>query len=110
MIQINSQKEVDDQLSKHPKTLAVFYASWCPFCRNFLATVDKTLGNYGFEYIIHINLDDYDNPMWDKYSVEAVPTLIYFENGKISKRLDARHGEGLTENRCKEWLEKIKKM
>jgi thioredoxin 1 len=110
MNQINSQKELTEQLSKHPKTLAVFFASWCPYCRNFLATVDKTLGNYGFEYILHVSLDDYDNPMWDTYNVDAVPTLIYFEKGTISKRLDARSGEGLSENRCREWLEKFKKM
>jgi thioredoxin 1 len=110
MIQIDSQKELTEQLNKHPKTLAVFFASWCPFCRNFLATVDKTLGNYGFEHIIHISLDDYDSPLWDEYSVEAVPTLVYFENGKIAKRLDAEAGEGLSEKRCMEWLEKFKKM
>ncbi|MCW4025189.1 MAG: thioredoxin family protein [Candidatus Bathyarchaeota archaeon] len=107
MIQIDSQKQLDEQLKENPKVLALFYASWCHYCRNFLATTDKTLNDYGFEHIIHVNIDDFDNPMWVTYNVEAVPTLIYFENGKISKRLDAESGTGLTEQRCRNWLQKI---
>jgi thiol-disulfide isomerase/thioredoxin len=108
LIQIDSQKQLDQQLQEHPKTLALFYSSWCPYCRSFLKTADKTIGNYGFEHIIQVNLDDYNNPMWVTYKVEAVPTLIYFEDGKISKRLDAESGTGLTEQRCKQWLEQLK--
>jgi thioredoxin 1 len=109
MIEITSKKDLSEQLNKNSKVLVLFYASWCPYCRNFLQTVDKSLASYGFEHIVHANLDDYDNPLWEDYSVEAVPTLVYFEGGKVSKRLDAESGAGLTEKRCREWLEKFKK-
>jgi hypothetical protein len=33
----------------------------------------------------------------DKYSVEIVPTVIYFENGRIKRRCDGEAGIGLSE-------------
>jgi hypothetical protein len=33
----------------------------------------------------------------NKYSVEVVPTVLLFKNGKVSKRLDGVLGKGLTE-------------
>ena len=47
----------------------------------------------GFENVIHVLLDDYDNPLWDDYDIPAVPTIIYFEDGKVCKRLDAQLGQ-----------------
>jgi hypothetical protein len=57
--------------------------------------------------VIHVLLDDYDNPLWDDYSIEAVPTVIYFENRKVNIRLDGRFGVGLNEKQLNIWLEKI---
>jgi hypothetical protein len=39
--------------------------------------------------------------------VEAVPTLILFENGKILSRLDANLGRGLNEKQLVDWLKKV---
>jgi hypothetical protein len=43
------------------------------------------------------NITDDENPMWEKYQVEAVPTLLVFKNGKEISRRDAILGVGLTE-------------
>ena len=57
--------------------------------------------------MIHVLLDDYDNPLWDDYEIDAVPTVIFFEKGKISKRLDGRLGVGLSERELENWLGKF---
>jgi thioredoxin-like negative regulator of GroEL len=49
--------------------------------------------------------DDDDNPLWEEYSIEAVPTVILFEEGKVCRRLDGIFGYGLSENQLEEWLE-----
>lgn len=57
--------------------------------------------------IVHVLLDDYDNPMWDFYDIEAVPTIIFFEKGKVSKRLDGQFGVGLNEKQVNVWLKEF---
>jgi hypothetical protein len=63
--------------------------------------------NLNLRSIIHVLLDDYDNPLWDEYSIEAVPTLIFFAKGKVSRRLDGKSGAGLNEKQLKVWLEEF---
>ena len=41
------------------------------------------------------NIDDDNNPLWERFSIEAVPTLIAFEKGEIVSRRDAKMGIGL---------------
>jgi thioredoxin 1 len=41
------------------------------------------------------NIDDDNNPLWERYSIDAVPTIIAFEKGKIISRRDAKMGVGL---------------
>jgi thioredoxin 1 len=109
MIELSNRQDIDKELQKHNKVLALFYATWCPFCVGFVSTFDKKAASIGFESIIHVLLDDYDNPLWDDFDVPAVPTIIYFEDGKVTKRLDAQLGRGLSESAFRKWIEEFKK-
>lgn len=40
-------------------------------------------------------IDEEENPLWDEYSIEIVPTVLFFENGKVVRRLDGKPGRGL---------------
>ena len=107
MIKVDSEQGLNEELKKNEKVLALFYASWCPYCRSFVPVFQKkTVGFNGGE-IIHVIVDDYDNELWDIYDVEAVPTAIFFEKGKVSKRLDGRFGVGLTEKQFENWLKTL---
>jgi thioredoxin 1 len=106
MIEVNNKHDLDSQIRKNQSVLALFYASWCPFCRSFLKIFDETVLTRDFPCILRVNVDDYDNPLWDDYSIEVVPTVILFEEGKVCRRLDGRFGEGLSEKQLKAWLEK----
>ena len=109
MDKIYTYQELEAKLKVNKKVLAIFYANWCPFCVGFVPNFDRTVSSMGFEKVIHVLLDDYDNEMWDIYDVPAVPTIIYFENGKVSKRLDAQLGRGLNEKAFKKWIEEFPK-
>jgi hypothetical protein len=54
-------------------------------------------------------LEDNDNQLWDEYDIGAVPTVIFFEDGKVTKRLDGRLGSGLKEERFLAWLDEFNK-
>jgi thioredoxin 1 len=107
LIKVDNKQDLDNELQSR-KVLAIFYSTWCPFCNRFLPVFNSQMGNKKFENIVHVILDDNDNPLWDKYNVSAVPTIIYFENGKICDRLDARRGVGLNESLLTKWLQDFK--
>lgn len=105
MIEVSSQNELASQLTANKTVIALFYASWCPFCRRFLSTFDKYAKHPNSTMFMRVNMDDYDNPLWEEYDLEAVPSVILFKNGTVSKRLDCRLGAGLDEKQFSEWLQ-----
>jgi thioredoxin 1 len=108
MIEVTNKPDLEEQLKKSKKVLALFYSSWCPFCRRFLPVFDKNCAKHGVNLALRVKVDDDDNPLWEEYSVEAVPTIILFEEGKVCKRLDGRFGYGLSEKQLEELLEEQK--
>jgi thioredoxin 1 len=107
LIKVDNKQDLDKQL-KGKKVLAIFYSTWCPFCSRFLPAFNKQMANAKFENIVHVIVDEDDNPLWDEYDVSAVPTIIYFEDGKVCDRLDARLGAGLNESQLMKWLQEFK--
>jgi thioredoxin 1 len=108
MIEIDNKQDLNTELKKNEKGLVLFYASWCPYCVSFVPVFDKKIVNFSFGSVLHVLLDDYDNPLWDDYSIDAVPTVIFFEKGKVSRRLDGKFGVGLSEKQLKVWLAFLK--
>ena len=108
MIKISSKQDIDSELKKNKNVLALFYSSWCPYCTRFVPTFDKKVTSLGVKSVIHVLLDDYENPLWDDYDIFAVPTIILFEDGKVYKRLDGKLGMGLSEGQVKTWIEEFK--
>ncbi|HJT09232.1 MAG TPA: thioredoxin family protein [Candidatus Nitrosotalea sp.] len=81
-------------LNTEEKTLVLFYASWCPYCANFKPTFE----NFNTDKIRKMEalVDEDENPLWDRFNIQAVPTMIAFEKGKIIARKDAKKHIGLT--------------
>lgn len=107
MLKVYAKADLDSELKKNKRVIALFYATWCPFCRGFVQVFDEKVVNLGFDRILHVLLDDYDNPLWDDYGVVSVPTVIVFEEGKVSSRLDGRLGRGLPVSQFLGWLKEL---
>lgn len=108
MIKIDNRKELNLELKKNKHILALFYATWCPYCVRSVPNFNKKAASLGFKNIIHVLLDDYDNQLWDDFDIPAVPTIIYFEDSKATKRLDGKLGRGLSEKEFNVWIEDFK--
>ena len=52
-------------------------------------------------------VNDDDNPLWDKFSISAVPTLIAFDKGKIISRRDTKRGVGLNESHLDSMIKEV---
>jgi thioredoxin 1 len=102
--------EFDKLLSSKEKSLVMFYADWCPFCQRFKPIFESAndtksaINRYTF-YESKINDDD--NPLWDRFAISAVPTLVAFDNGKIVSRRDAKLGVGLNHSELDSILKEI---
>jgi hypothetical protein len=53
-------------------------------------------------------LNEDDNPLWEKFSINSVPTLIAFDKGKLVARRDAKMGIGLRKSDLNSVLEELK--
>lgn len=97
---VKTELELAEAIRDKKQVIVLIYATWCPYCRAFLPVFQKyTQGRDGFLLI--------EDDRWviaDQYEVEVVPTALYFENGKVMKRLDGVLGKGLNEKDLAEFI------
>jgi thioredoxin 1 len=88
-------EEFDGTRFRRPGTWAIaFSADWCGFCRDF-APKFATLGDPGGFQVAVADLTDEESPLWERFEVDVVPTVIVFRAGARSFRRDGRLGRGL---------------
>lgn len=92
----NNERDLDALLAGR-KAAVLFHTTWCPFCVTFRPVFNEVMKTARGWATIDVTIDDEDNPLWEKYSIEVVPTVIFFDDGKIILRLDAPLGVGLRE-------------
>ncbi|MBC2704423.1 thioredoxin [Desulfobacula sp.] len=71
---------------KNGVTLMDFNATWCAPCKAQEPIIKKLMNTYqNRASIIEINIDEH-RTLATKYSVQSIPTLILFKDGKEIKR------------------------
>jgi thiol-disulfide isomerase/thioredoxin len=101
---LNNGQELSNLLKTTKGMFVLFYASWCPHSLRFLPLFQQysqRTKNGCYRIII-----DEDEALCDKYSIEVYPTVLFFENGVVKKRLDGIPGRGLLEQQLQEFLNK----
>jgi len=82
--------------------LVLFYASWCGFSRRFLPHFEEYSKNCSKE-CTKVDKDEFPE-LCKKYTIEYYPTVIWFKDGKVHKRLDSKPGIGLNKNQLEEFV------
>lgn len=77
------------------KYLVLFFADWCPYCTKFKPAFEKYEGKLSYK-IVGAKVNEDENPLWDMFKIESIPTMIAFDNGEIVNRKDGSRGVGLT--------------
>ena len=104
MSKVNVETSLEDSVKSKGRVVVLFYASWCPFSQRFLHVFEKYSKGKS-ESCLQIVTDDKPS-LCEKYEVDVVPTVLIFEKGKVTKRLDGAAGIGLNERQLMEFVNK----
>ena len=95
MLSLTPDDFVGTRLRDSRNILAVFYASWCPFCRTFLKIFESIMTKKSDPLGALVDISDESNPLWETLEVDIVPTLVGFSDGVKIVRKDGVAGVGL---------------
>lgn len=76
------------------RVLVAFLADWCPFCRRFRPAFEALDGQIPATTAL-ADVTDESSPLWDRFGIEIVPTLVLFEQGSPVARIDGTAGVGI---------------
>jgi thiol-disulfide isomerase/thioredoxin len=79
------------------KVVALFHTTWCPFCRTFAPVFRRLAGVSAGYQPLEVVIDDEDDPLWTRLDIEIVPTVVFFDDGTVTGRVDGRPGVGIDE-------------
>jgi thioredoxin len=98
---IKDEAELDEAVRTRDKLMVLFYASWCPFSQAFLPTyLERAAGGDPCYARIIVDLGD---PVVEKYHIDVFPTVLFFEGGKLARRLDGIYHRGLTQGQLQDF-------
>jgi thioredoxin len=83
-VQHISQGEFADQVTRASGLIVVnFYATWCGPCRQLSPILDSVAGSFNGQIkFFKVNVDESPG-LAQNYQIQAMPTLIFFKNGKL---------------------------
>jgi len=79
---VNNSHDLIKILRATNRVVALFYASWCPFCARFLPIFKKHAAGEGRHFV---SVQDDQETIADQYSVKVYPTVLFFEMGSFQK-------------------------
>ena len=99
---VNTLHDLEQVLQKKDKVIAMVYASWCPFCRKVLPVFEQQARAQQGRLLL---VADDEERVAELYNIEIFPTLLLFEKGRVSKRLDGRPGIGLHDQQIVDFIQ-----
>ena len=83
--EINGLNELKEVVNNNKKVLVDIWAVWCGPCKMLSPIVDKVADDNKDLCVVKVNIDDNDD-IADAFGVEAIPTLLVFDNGELKNR------------------------
>ena len=80
--EVNGLNELKEVITTNKKVLVDIWAVWCGPCKMLSPIVDKVAEDNKDLCVIKVNIDDNED-IANAFGVEAIPTLLVFEDGKL---------------------------
>ncbi len=84
-----------EKLLREGKWVVAFGADWCPYCRDFRKRYELREPALGGN-VAWVDVSDTDNPLWNSFHLDIIPTMMVFQDGDQSWRRDGKSMKGLT--------------
>lgn len=91
VIEIND-KNIDEMISKNKKVVIDCYADWCGPCKMLSPIIDEFAKENENINFYKINVDDNEATV-SKYRIMSIPTLLIFEDSKLTQTLVGFHSK-----------------
>jgi thioredoxin 1 len=96
---IEKLQEVDLDISddlKEGKVIIDVYTDWCGPCK-FIAPILENLADEGLIKVIRVDLDQ-NRPLGQMFGITAIPTLLFFKDGKLLEKNISVEGRETVKN------------
>ncbi|HBA62191.1 MAG TPA: hypothetical protein DCZ92_15530 [Elusimicrobia bacterium] len=100
--EIKNKAEFERMLQVGGDTFLLFYSPWCPFCLEFAPAFEK-LEASSPGYYCKASVEELPE-LEDLFSIEVVPTVLFFRGGILNKRLDGVLDAGLAPENLAEFV------
>ncbi|MDI6883740.1 MAG: thioredoxin [Hadesarchaea archaeon] len=78
-----TDKTFDQIIKAHPIVVVDFWGQWCPPCHMIAPIIEELAKGYAGEVVFgKLNVDE-EKAIAVKYGITAIPTLLFFKNGKL---------------------------
>ena len=82
-IEINTANFDAEVLQSAQPVLVDFWAEWCGPCKMVSPVLEEIAGEFaGRVKVAKVNVDD-NQALAERFRVQAIPTLLFFANGKV---------------------------
>jgi thiol-disulfide isomerase/thioredoxin len=98
---LQNESDLENLAKSEARLMTLWHASWCPFCRSFLPLFEKHAAEGGMCFAV---VQDDEESMAPRFSVEVYPSVLFFEHGAVSKRLDGTMRVGLNEEQLTSFI------
>ena len=93
---IEELKSIGIDGPKDGKLIIDVYTTWCGPCK-FIAPILHKLRDEGLINLIQVDLDE-NRPLGEMFGITAIPTLLFFKDGKLLEGTLEVQGQPLVQN------------
>lgn len=98
--------ETAQAIASQDLVVVLFYADWCGFSARLIGPFEEKHEDLPGT-VVAANLSSNTDPRWDRYHVQAVPTVVAFRHGEPVARADAIPGRGLRPDHLEDLADRL---
>ncbi len=96
-----SGNDAYSSITRNGNVVVDFYADWCPPCRQLSPVINQVAKQFPQITFLKVDVDQFRNifdPIRNSYKAKGIPTLVFYQNGKVVHHLSGFRPKAAFEN------------